>query len=62
MACSRRPTLGQTRSLRCFLYMQVKDGSSSVFHPTKVNTFDCSPSYATNLHDDFGGGAKLKGG
>ena len=45
----------------CFLYMEVKGGKFELFHPTKVNSFDCSPSYATNLHDDFGGGGEAQG-
>lgn len=53
---------GANKVTTCFLYMVVKDKKFERFHPKKVNTFDCSASYDTNLHDDFGGGAKLKGG
>ena len=62
MGCRCRPTPAPTRSRICFLYMQVKNRKFVRYHPKKVNTFDCNPSYDYDMHDTFGGGAKLKGG
>jgi ABC-type branched-subunit amino acid transport system substrate-binding protein len=53
---------GANKVTICFLYMQVKNRKFVRFHPKKVNTFDCNPSYDYDMHDTFGGGAKLKGG
>ncbi len=53
---------GANKVTTCFLYMIVKGGKFERFQPKKANTFDCSNEYDANLNDDFGGGAKLKGG
>lgn len=47
----------------CFLYSQVKGGKFVQVEPAKADTFNCNKkAYAYNLHDDYGGGAKAKGG
>ena len=53
---------GDNKVTTCFLYMEVKGGKFQRFQPSKVNTFDCDAGYDADLHSDFGGGAKLKGG
>jgi ABC-type branched-subunit amino acid transport system substrate-binding protein len=47
----------------CFLYTVVKDGKFVRLQPKKVATFDCDKkAYFYDLNDDYGGGAKAKGG
>jgi ABC-type branched-subunit amino acid transport system substrate-binding protein len=44
----------------CFMYMEVKGGKFVRLWPKKATTFDCDDSYAYDLQEDYGGGAKLK--
>ncbi len=49
---------GENKVSTCFMYDVVKNGKFVRLHPKKATTFDCDPSYAFDLHNDYGGGAK----
>jgi len=45
----------------CFMYDVVKGGKFVRLEPKKATTFNCNKDYAYDLHDDYGGGAKVGG-
>ncbi len=52
---------GENKVTDCFAYDVVEGGEFTRSYPEEATEFDCDESYAFDLEDDYGGGAKKAG-